>query len=270
MTIGQFARRSGLSYKALRLYDLSGLLAPAHVDPVTGYRRYRHDQLERARRISQLRQLEMPLWAVAEVLAGTDEQAATRLERWWAEQETSMRSRRGLFEHLRTALTSAGPAGHAYQVRLREVPQTKLATIRCEVDQASLVPTMLASEEQMATHLRAAGAEPTGETWWIYHGLVTPDSEAPVEACVPFTGMVDPAGPITIRVEPAHAQAYVTITGHECSYPRIMAAYDAVEAWVRAAGRVRAGPPREIYFARDREPGDAPFAHLAQPVKEGC
>lgn len=59
LTIGQFARRTGLSPKALRLYDLSGLLPPADVDPVNGYRRYTADQLERARRISLLRQLEM-------------------------------------------------------------------------------------------------------------------------------------------------------------------------------------------------------------------
>lgn len=44
VTIGHFARLSGLSVHALRHYDDVGLLAPAAVDPDTGYRRYRHDQ----------------------------------------------------------------------------------------------------------------------------------------------------------------------------------------------------------------------------------
>ena len=35
LTIGEFARRSLLSPKALRLYDRQGLLVPAEVDPVT-------------------------------------------------------------------------------------------------------------------------------------------------------------------------------------------------------------------------------------------
>jgi protein phosphatase len=40
LTIGTFAKASRLSPKALRLYDELGLLTPARVDPVTGYRLY--------------------------------------------------------------------------------------------------------------------------------------------------------------------------------------------------------------------------------------
>lgn len=269
LTTGQFARRSGLSHKALRLYDLSGLLPPADVDPATGYRRYHPDQLERARRISLLRQLDMPLATVAEVLAGTDEEAVSRLDRWWTAQEASMRSRRDAMGYLRTRLLgSAGPDPAALPVSLRDVPDTKIATIRREVDQASLVDTMLAAECEVGAHLCAAGAGLTGERWWVYHGLVTPDSEAAVEVCVPFTGTVDPAGEITIRVEPAHTEAYCTITRDQCGYPRIMAAYDAVAAWVSESGLPLAGPAREVYFADfDAIAGGDPFAHVAFPVQ---
>lgn len=55
LTIGELARRSGLSLKALRLYDELGLLRPHTVDAVTGYRHYRPEQAERARRIGLLR-----------------------------------------------------------------------------------------------------------------------------------------------------------------------------------------------------------------------
>ena len=40
LTIGAFARASRLSPKALRLHDELGLLRPACVDPVSGYRLY--------------------------------------------------------------------------------------------------------------------------------------------------------------------------------------------------------------------------------------
>ncbi len=40
MTSGAFARASGLSRKALRLYDELGLLPPARVDPASQYRFY--------------------------------------------------------------------------------------------------------------------------------------------------------------------------------------------------------------------------------------
>jgi len=49
LTIGQFARACGLTAKALRHYDATGLLPPAFVDPGTGYRRYSEDQVEAAR-----------------------------------------------------------------------------------------------------------------------------------------------------------------------------------------------------------------------------
>ncbi len=51
MGIGEFARKSLLSPKALRLYDELGLLRPASVDPDTGYRWYSEGQLNSASRI---------------------------------------------------------------------------------------------------------------------------------------------------------------------------------------------------------------------------
>ncbi len=64
LSIGQFARASGLSAKALRHYDAVGLLPPAQVEPGSGYRRYHPDQLSTARLVRRLRGLDLP---VAEV-----------------------------------------------------------------------------------------------------------------------------------------------------------------------------------------------------------
>jgi protein phosphatase len=57
MTSGAFAQASGLSRKALRLYDELGLLHPARVDPETLYRFYDPGQLEQARLVAWLRRL---------------------------------------------------------------------------------------------------------------------------------------------------------------------------------------------------------------------
>jgi DNA-binding transcriptional MerR regulator len=270
LTISEFGRRCGLSHKALRLYDLSGLLPPAHTEPVTGYRFYSPDQLDRARRISLLRQIGMPLATVAEVLVGTDEQVVARLDGWWAAQEATMRERRGSLAYLRAKLLRAAePETPPEAVSLRQVPDTKLAAIRRDTDQQSLVDTMRGAAQEIRDHLRDSGAEPTGEWWVLYHGLVSPDSEAPIEICVPYTGTIDPAGPIATRVEPAHTEALCTVNRDDCYYPRIMRAYDAVESWVAGTGRPTQGPPREIYFAQWCDvAGDEPFAHVAQPVGE--
>ncbi|PPK71259.1 MerR family transcriptional regulator [Actinokineospora auranticolor] len=66
-TIGAFARATGLTHKALRLYHELGLLPPAAVDPETGYRYYREEQVARARFIASLRGLGMPLAEIGPV-----------------------------------------------------------------------------------------------------------------------------------------------------------------------------------------------------------
>ncbi|TYP83664.1 MerR family transcriptional regulator [Blastococcus xanthinilyticus] len=60
-TIGEFGRATGLTPKALRLYDELDLVRPAEVDERSGYRYHRADQLERARLVARLRRIGMPL-----------------------------------------------------------------------------------------------------------------------------------------------------------------------------------------------------------------
>ncbi|HET6299701.1 MAG TPA: MerR family transcriptional regulator [Kribbella sp.] len=269
LTISEFGRRAGLSHKALRLYDVSGLLPPARVDPVNGYRLYVHGQLERARRISVLRQIDMPLSTIAEVLAGTDEEALVRLDRWWAAQEATTADRRLTVEYLRDRLTRTGSPGLSPRpVLTRDVPETKIASIRQDTDQQLLRAVIVSSTLEIRAHLDGPGLAVASQTWVIYHGAVTPDSAAAVEVCVPFTGLVEPAGAIAIRVEPAHTEAYCTLTKDEAVYPRIMFAYDILGDWVRSTGQLTTGAVREIYLRDFRYlEGPDPAVDIAQPIR---
>lgn len=80
LPIGRFARACGLSIGALRHYDELGLLAPASVNPETGYRSYTRSQLGQARLIAHLRELEMPLPEIRAVLAAEPGVQKTVLE----------------------------------------------------------------------------------------------------------------------------------------------------------------------------------------------
>src|SRR3954464_9090540 len=77
LPIGRVARLAGLSIGALRHYDELDLLRPADVDRFTGYRRYRAEQLDVARAIGRLRDLEVPIDEIREVL-GADDPAERR------------------------------------------------------------------------------------------------------------------------------------------------------------------------------------------------
>jgi DNA-binding transcriptional MerR regulator len=79
MSIGRFARLTGLTVKALRHYDDVGLLRPAEVDAETGYRSYGAEQVRRAETIRMLRRLELPLDDVATLLATDDAELVRRV-----------------------------------------------------------------------------------------------------------------------------------------------------------------------------------------------
>lgn len=79
MPIGEFARLARLTVKAARHYDAEGLLVPASVDPHSGYRYYRPEQVRTATTIALLRGLDVPLPVVRRILAAPDEETVAEL-----------------------------------------------------------------------------------------------------------------------------------------------------------------------------------------------
>src|SRR5262245_36555577 len=99
--IGQFATASRLSLKALRLYDENGLLPPAHVDPDSGYRWYRFDQLLAATLISLLRSAGMPLVEIRRVL---DDPHVSRIDEYEVSLTDELAERQGILDYVRRYL----------------------------------------------------------------------------------------------------------------------------------------------------------------------
>jgi DNA-binding transcriptional MerR regulator len=101
LSVGELARRAGLTTKALRHYDRLGLLVPAAISG-DGYRWYGPEQVETARSVARLRALDVPLGVVRAVLAGADDAETTRL---LAAHRTVLQARD---DRLRRALHSLG------------------------------------------------------------------------------------------------------------------------------------------------------------------
>jgi DNA-binding transcriptional MerR regulator len=121
LTVGLMARRSGLTVKALRHYDRTGLLHPAAVDGATGYRLYRGDQVAEARLVRLLRSLDLPLGQVRVAVAAWKDGDDAAVERLVGEHRRQLDARvtrlRGalhridhlLAEGLQTAMTETDP-----------------------------------------------------------------------------------------------------------------------------------------------------------------
>ncbi|WP_307840504.1 MerR family transcriptional regulator [Streptomyces sp. G44] len=279
LSIGVFAARARLSPKALRLYDRLGLLTPAHVDEASGYRYYRAAQIEQARTVAMLRRLDMPLAGIAGMAGLDGERAARTLDAYWAGVEERFAEQRTLARYLRGRLSGRNAELYAtFEVKTVDVPETHVLSETRHVGARELPAWIAAS----AARLERAAEEECGGLaaphFVVYHAEVTEESDGPAESCVP---VVDAAAArawaaaqgrsrdLTVRVEPAHRLACTRITKAQVAYPQIIAAFDAVEAWVAERGLTVSGPCREVYFADwDRSGPEDEVCDVAFPVSE--
>jgi PPM family protein phosphatase len=158
MTSGAFARASGLSRKALRLYDELKLLAPVRVDPVTQYRFYDRAQLEQARLVAWLRRLGMPLATIREVSTLPPEEAAVALAAYWDRIETETAARRELATFLIGYLSgrNTGMNGPEGKLTVRYAVESNIGRVReDQEDRAYAGARLLAVADGMGGH--AAG-----------------------------------------------------------------------------------------------------------------
>jgi DNA-binding transcriptional MerR regulator len=211
--IGEFARRSRLSPKALRLYDEMGLLLPVRVDAASGYRFYGVDQLEQARFVATLRQLKVPLAEIKAILGLDPGLAAQRIAGYWATAEIEHAARRDLAGFLINRLN--GRRSVMYEVETREIPRRSLLCLKRNVDgQAGAWAfgkefVALFKERPVPRMEGRAGA-----AFCIYWGQISDDSDGPLEWCRPVPDEQAEAlaavfPELSLRTEPTHQEAFV-------------------------------------------------------------
>ena len=234
ISIGEFARRSRLSLKALRLYDERGVLVPSRVDQASGYRYYDTAQLETARLVVMLRQLQLPLAAIKELLTCDPAEAATRVAEYWRDTEAAHDARRELADYLVGRLS--GKKSFMYEVATREIPERSLLCLKRNVAEQE----MWAFGKEFIAILRERplpkieGRE--GAALCIWWGLVNADGDGPIEWCAPVPAaqaesLASHYPELTLRTEPAHLEAFVALpdAGDEVAHWQLAAG--SLEAW---------------------------------------
>jgi DNA-binding transcriptional MerR regulator len=214
ISIGEFARRSRLSLKALRLYDERGVLVPSRVDQASGYRYYDVGQVDEARLVVMLRQLDLPLAAIRELLVCDPVDAAERIAAHWREVESAHDARRELADYLVNRLS--GKRSVMYEVATREIPERSLLCLKRNVDEQgawALGKEFIAVLRERPLP-KMEGRE--GAMFTIYWGEVSADSDGPVEMCKPVPeakaqALASHYPELSLRTEPAHREAYVAL-----------------------------------------------------------
>jgi len=154
LKIGEFARLGSVSPRTLRHYEDVGLLTPVHVDPLTGYRAYRPDQLAQLNRIVALKDLGLSLAEIAQLLDGvTAEQLYKMLALRRMQLEGEIEVQRAQLARVEARLRQIEREGTMSidDIVRRHIPATEVIAIGGPVSQISnedLLPVLNWAEEQ--------------------------------------------------------------------------------------------------------------------------
>jgi DNA-binding transcriptional MerR regulator len=241
VNIGDFARMTFLSVKALRHYHDVGLLSPAEIDPDTGYRRYAVAQVPTAQVIRRLRELGMSLDDVRAVIGAPDVAArnaaiGAHLRRMEGELEQT----RATVEALRLLLDASAPAPISVSFRIEE-PAAALA-IRAEIAYDDMFPWL----EEALAELRPHVTERDGVDGALFSSGLLEDEFGEIVALVPGSGE---AGGRVQAIELPRVEYAVAV--HAGPVEQVDRTYASLGASVAQRAIGIDGPLRENYLADD-------------------
>ncbi len=242
LTIGDFSRVTFFSVKTLRHYHRVGLLEPAAVDSITGYRRYTSNQIPIAQVIRRFRDLDMPLDDIRAVLGAPDQTTRsqliaahlTRLEETLAETQHAVASLRELLEH---------PSLPAV-IEHRRIPPTPTAAITATVEVGDLPAWYQGAMGEIQGTLSAQGIDASGPPGGIYADELFTEERGDATLFFPVTGEVRPVG----RVGPVWVPgAELAVIVHNGSHDDVDRSYGALAAYVSDHAIAVEGLIREYY-----------------------
>jgi DNA-binding transcriptional MerR regulator len=254
MTIGTFSRASLLSVKALRAYHEAGILVPARVDPLTGYRRYHASQLSDAEVIQRLRTLDVPLAQVREVLHARDPEITRGvLARHAAAMQARLEDVSRIVGELQQGLDL--PGAHT-PVHVRAEPAAHALALWGEVRPADFEAFLGEAHDRLRTVAERAGAAPAGPFGALYPPELADDAVEQVEAFLPVGAPVslpDERGAVRLAELPA---ARLAVLVHAGSYDSLGDTYRRLGAWVAHNAVPAPVPVRELYLVGLDETAD--------------
>ena len=245
LTIGDLARATHLSVKTLRHYHRVGVLKPADVDPDSGYRRYRTDQIPVAQVIRRFRQLDMPLEDIQAVLAAPDVAArnaviANHLGRLEISLERTQQATASLRDLL-DPQSSTRPT----DLEHISVPATAAAAITDTIDIEDASAWYHGALGELHATLAAQRVPPAGPAGGIFANELFAEDRGEATVFIPCDPALRPTGRIAAMVIPA---AELAITTHVGSHAEIDRAYGALATHVAHHAIGVDGPIREYYL----------------------
>jgi DNA-binding transcriptional MerR regulator len=256
-TIGDFARLGRVSVRMLRHYDAIGLLRPAAVDPASGYRFYRADQLGRLNRVVALKELGFTLEQVQVILDGqvSAEELRGMLRLRRAQLEAQLAADANRLAGVEARLRMIESEGH---MNTEDIVVKPVAPVR--VAELTAVAASYAGEHiaaviqplypELIDRMEAAGVQPVGPAIAYYEPATAQPGEPGDEV------LVHAAMPVTVDPHPSYGFAVVDVPGiqsaatiiHRGDMAEVEASIQALARWIDDNGYRTDGYAREVYL----------------------
>ena len=269
LSIGDFARHGRVSVRMLRHYDAIGLLRPAYVDQVTGYRSYDTEQLSRLNRIVVLKGLGFTLQQVRSILDGEvsveELRGMLRLRR--AELQSQIASdtaRLAQVEARLRIIESEGimPADDVQVKRIPGVRAAELTAAAASFEPESISPVIQPLYDELCGRLDLAGLTPSGPAIAYYEDF--PDGDGIlVHATLPVNADASENFDFSIMDLPEIEKAATIV--HHGSMDNVMPTIQALARWIDANGYRSVDFNRKLYIELG-EDRDAWVTELQEPI----
>jgi DNA-binding transcriptional MerR regulator len=269
-SIGEFAQHGRVSVRMLRHYDAIGLLRPACVDPVTGYRSYQATQLAQLNRVIALKDLGFTLQQVQEIMAeqvsAAELRGMLRLRR--AEIKSRIDAETSRLARVEARLATIEdearePADGVVIKGLAPVRVAELAGVAGGYEPEAITPVIQPLYCDLWQRLASARVAAAGPATAYYEDAPASDGSVVVHAAVPVAGGSDGNHGFAV-VDLAEVESAAAII-HLGSMDDVLPAVQALARWIDASGYRSAGYAREVTLEWSPDP-DRWVTELQQPI----
>jgi DNA-binding transcriptional MerR regulator len=242
-SIGEFSKLGRVTVDTLRHYDALGLLKPAKVDPITGYRYYSARQLMSLNRIVALKEVGFSLDEIARILQDklTSDQLRGMLKAQLIRAESDIQAAQWRQERILARLNFLELEDNmpTYEVTLKPVEKQTIAAIREVVPTIEQMPERCSEMFDTIAHWMNVNRLPFGPSLTIYHNETYTRENIDTECAfiIPDTATPKAAKPdrrIKVRQLEALPLAASTIVtdGFYKKVDGLKPAYDAIAHWI--------------------------------------
>lgn len=253
-TIGDFARLGRVSVRMLRHYDSIGLLRPASVDPHTGYRFYRADQLRRLNRVIALKELGLTLEQVRAIVDDAVDVAELRgmlrLRRGQLAEQLAADTARLTAVEARLRLIESEGRMTTQEVVLKEIVPVRVAeltAVAASYQGEDIGPVIQPLYPELFRRLADAGITPAGPSIAWYEPAPGDDGDAVVVHAGVTVGVgAEAASDVAVVDLPAVRTAATII--HHGPMDDVEESMQVLARWIEDNGYRTDGFAREVYL----------------------